>query len=259
MKTRSLSHNVSKETMQTIFLSSLLLLALHGALAFSPALVVLGRRTSSLSLGNFHEGNSVTRRDTLASFLGTLLVLPTPAIAKCTDIDSCREVGEAKDQQDLQNNPIHHLPNGISYKILDQGVPSSPQTVSPNSSVDIAFSVSQANGRYMYSKGLGLEKVEFMGNMARDRDIDSLRVDLGQRNVPVGIEQVLVGMKKGEKRRIVLPPEVGFDTSDWKPAPVKRDAQRQMEVYRQLLRGNGAQPPFAAPTIWDVEVLRIRA
>lgn len=63
------------------------------------------------------------------------------------------------------------------------------------------------------SKGLGLEKVEFMGRKTRDRDIDSLRVDLGKRNVPVGIEQVLVGMKKGEKRRVVLPPNVGFDTS----------------------------------------------
>jgi hypothetical protein len=109
------------------------------------------------------------------------------------------------------------------------------------------------------SKGLGLEKVEFMGRKTRDRDIDSLRVDLGKRNVPVGIEQVLVGMKKGEKRRVVLPPNVGFDTSDWEPAPVKRDAQRQMEVYRQLLRGNGGVPPVSAPTIWDVEVLRIRA
>ena len=245
--------------MRTNFLSFLFLLALHGALAFAPAPFTLVDRTSSLSLGNkFNEGG-VTRRDTLVSFLATLLVLPTPVFAKCTDIDSCREVGEAKDQQDLQNNPIHHLPNGISYKVLDGGTPSSSQTVTPNSSVDIAFSVSQANGRYMYSKGLGLEKVEFMGKLTRDRDIDSLRVDFGKQNVPLGIEQVLVGMKKGEKRRVVLPPEVGFDTSDWQPAPVKRDAQRQMEVYRQLLRGNGAQPPFAAPTIWDVEVLRIRA
>ena len=42
-----------------------------------------------------------------------------------------------------------------------------------------------------------------MGKMTQDRDIDSLRVDLGKRNVPVGIEQVLVGMKKGEKRRVM--------------------------------------------------------
>jgi hypothetical protein len=168
-------------------------------------------------------------------------------------------VGEAKDQQDLENNPIHRLPNGISYKVLDHGSPSSSQIVTPNSSIDIAFSVSQANGRYMFSKGFGLEKTEFLGQMTRDQDIDSLRVDFGHKNVPAGIEQVLVGMKKGEKRRIVLPPEVGFDTSDWQPAPMKRDAQRQMQVYRQLLRGNGSQPPFAAPTIWDVQVLRIRA
>jgi hypothetical protein len=52
----------------------------------------------------------------------------------------------------------------------------------------------------MYSKGFGLEKVvEFMGKMTCNRDIDSLRVDWGKKNVPFGIEQVLVGIKKGEK------------------------------------------------------------
>jgi hypothetical protein len=245
----------------TLFLSLVSLLSLHAVMAFALAPGPVPRRVSSLCLGKSNqESNSMTRRDTLTSALvSALLVLPTPAVAKCTDIDSCREAGEAKDQQDLLSNPIHRLPNGVEYKVLDHGSPSSSQTVSPNSSVDIAFSVSQANGRYMYSKGLGLEKVEFMGRKTRDRDIDSLRVDLGKRNVPVGIEQVLVGMKKGEKRRVVLPPNVGFDTSDWEPAPVKRDAQRQMEVYRQLLRGNGGVPPVSAPTIWDVEVLRIRA
>lgn len=211
-----------------------------------------------MSLGMNHEENCVTRRDSLTALVSTLLVLPAPAVAKCTDIDSCREAGEAKDQQDLLDNPITRLPNGVSYKVLDHGVPSSTQTVSPNSSVDIAFSVSQANGRYMFSKGLGLEKVNFMGKTTYDRDIDSLRVDLGHKDVPVGIEQVLVGMKKGEKRRVVLPPEVGFATSDWQPSPVKRDAQRQMQVYRELVSGNGALPPFAAPTVWDVQVLRIR-
>lgn len=242
-----------------IVLSLLFLLSIYGTVAFAPAPVASAHGTSSLSLGKTCQENSVTRRDTLIALVTTLLVLPTPALAKCTDIESCREVGEARDRIDLENNPIRRLSNGVEYKVLDNGSPSSSQTVTPNSSVDIAFSVSQANGRYMYSKGLGLEKIEFMGKMARDRDIDSLRVDLGKKDVPVGIEQVLVGMKKGEKRRVVLPPEVGFDTSDWQPGPVKRDAQRQMEVYRQLLRGNGAQPPFSAPTIWDVEVLRIRA
>lgn len=246
--------------MPTITILFAVLLTIHGALAFAPAPVGSLRRAISLHLGVHDcEADTVTRRDTLTALLSTVLIVPVPALAKCTDIDSCRELGEAKDQLDLETNPIHRLPNGISYKVLDHGSPSSTQTVTPNSSVDIAFSVSQANGRYMYSKGFGLEKTEFMGQMTRDEDIDSLRVDLGHKHVPIGIEQVLVGMKKGETRRIVLPPQVGFDTSNWQPAPVKRDAKRQLEVYQQLLRGNGAQPPFAAPTLWDVKVLRIRA
>lgn len=199
------------------------------------------------------------RRDALTTLVSTMTVLiPTTAVAKCTDIDSCREIGEAKDQQDSLNNPVKRLANGVSYKVLIPGVASSSEIVSSTSSVDIAFSVSQANGRYMFSKGFGLEKVPFMGAMVPDRNIESLRVDFGRKNVPQGIEQVLLGMKRGEKRRVVLPPQVGFATSDWQPRPMKRDAQRQLNVYRQQLAGAGGQPPFPAPTIWDVEVLRIR-
>lgn len=136
----------------TLFLSLVSLLSLHAVMAFALAPGPVPRRVSSLCLGKSNqESNSMTRRDTLTSALvSALLVLPTPAVAKCTDIDSCREAGEAKDQQDLLSNPIHRLPNGVEYKVLDHGSPSSSQTVSPNSSVDIAFSVSQANGRYMY-------------------------------------------------------------------------------------------------------------
>ena len=145
----SFSQNAIMST--TLLLSLVSLLSLSTVMAFAPAPVASPSRISSLCLGKTsQESNSMTRRDTLASVVSTLLVLPTPAIAKCTDIDSCREAGEAKDQQDLQRNPIRRLPNGVEYKVLDHGSPSSSQTVTPNSSVDIAFSVSQANGRYMY-------------------------------------------------------------------------------------------------------------
>ena len=43
----------------------------------------------------------------------------------------------------------------------------------------------------------------------------------GAKDVPVGIQAAMVGMKKGEKRRVELPSAVGFETSDWAPAPVR--------------------------------------
>ena len=55
-------------------------------------------------------------------------------------------------------------------------------------------------------------------------DWTAFRVKIGskRRDVPLGIEQALVGMKRGERRRIELPPNVGFETSEWRPEPVTR-------------------------------------
>ena len=49
--------------------------------------------------------------------------------------------------------------------------------------------------------------------------LDSYRVTLGTGNLPVGVEQALIGAKKGERLRIEVPPNVGFETSNWKPEP----------------------------------------
>ena len=100
--------------------------------------------------------------------------------------------------------------------------------------------------------------------MISDSGLDSLVVQLGrtnpqERDIPLGIEQALVGMKKGERTRVELPPNVGYGTSDWKPQPKSRRAQAGLKAHRKIIEGNGSnQPPFAASTIWDVEVLKIR-
>jgi hypothetical protein len=179
---------------------------------------------------------------------------------KCTDIETCREIGEQKVQQSLEENPITKLSSGTRYKRLKPGFGSS--TVQPNDTVDIVYSISRANGSYMYSRGFGFEKTQSMGGstLQSDEGVDSYRVVLGSKDVPVGIEEALLGMKKGERRRIELPPSVGFETSNWKPEPVTRRGKAQIIDYKAILYGRGSsQPPFPAPTIWDVEVLRFRS
>ena len=177
--------------------------------------------------------------------------------AKCTDIDTCREIGEKKDAQDLQDNPITRLESGVKYKQLKAGYGN--DVVESKSRVDLIYSISRAGGAYMYSRGFGFEKVDVGGKLQNDLGIDSYLVTLGTGNLPVGIEQALIGMNKGERRRIVLPPNVGFETSNWKPKPTTRRGKAQIASYKSMLEGNGPnQPPFLAPTIWDVEVLNIR-
>jgi hypothetical protein len=183
---------------------------------------------------------------------------------RCTDIESCREIGDLKVQQDLVEKPITKLNSGVRFKRLKPGV--GYGTVKNGDTVDIIFSISRANGAYMYSKGFGFEKVQGSvgsGGSQSDEGLDSYRIQLGKtsnRDVPLGIELALIGMQKGERRRIEVPPIVGFETSDWRPEPTTRRGKAQIVDYRNILNGRGTnQPAFPAPTIWDVEILSFRS
>ena len=213
---------------------------------------------------NNHELN---RKDFFTKSLqaATTIAVTTPreAFAKCTDIETCREIGEKKVEQEMIENPTIRLDSGVRYKVLQPGVlggKGSNEIVQPDSNIDLIFSVSTLSGGYMYSRGFGFEKIDIGdGNLQSDVGLDSLRVRMGQRDVPVGIEDALVGMRKGERRRVELPPRVGFETSEWKPEPTTRRGKTRIVGYKQLLEGNGSsRPPFPAATIWDVEVLKIR-
>ncbi len=198
---------------------------------------------------------------TSSIFASTLTLSSTKAMAKCTDIESCREIGEKKVEQDMVDNPTLKTKSGVRYKVLQPGIDEeSKTTVKPDSNIDLIFSISTLSGGYMYSRGFGFEKIDVgNGKLQSDIGLDSLRVQLGRRDVPLGIEEAIVGMKKGERRRIELPPRLGFETSDWKPEPTTRRGKTRIVGYKQLLEGNGStRPAFPAATIWDVEVLRIR-
>jgi len=142
----------------------------------------------------------VGRRAAVGAATGAAITLPTQQVlAKCADIESCREVGEAKVAADMAANPVINLGNGVRYKRVKEGAGA---TVSGNDVVDVAYSISTAGGSYMYSRGFGFEKDS-------DGVVDAgdfLRVRLGNKDVPKGIELALRGMKEGEKRRVELPP-----------------------------------------------------
>lgn len=196
----------------------------------------------------------------IASFpaMTSAIVSPAPTKRKCTDIESCREIGDLKVEQKEFDNPTIRLKQGVRYKTLQVGTGN--EVVQERSNLDLIFSVSTASGQYMYSRGFGFEKIDLGdGKMQKDSGLDSLRVTLGKRDVPMGIESALVGMKKGERRRVELPPIVGFETSDWKPDPNTRRGKASITSYKRILEGFGSQPAFPAETVWDIEVLRIRS
>ena len=188
---------------------------------------------------------------------------PDPACAKCKDLESCREIGEQKEAANLAANPIVRLGGGLQYKVLSQGLGDAMISADTTDTVKIAYSISQASGRYMYSQGFGYNKIDAgNGKQMSDLGLDGLTIHLQDpqaKEVPVGIQKAIVGMKRGEKRRIEVPPALGFETSDWNPKPTTFRGERQIIAYQNVLYGRGdQQPPFPAPTIWDVEILSFR-
>jgi len=196
---------------------------------------------------------------------------PPAANAKCTDLESCREIGERRDAELQARYPITKLGDGLQYKVLAAGVGGAVVTPE-HCTVRIAYSISQGNGSYMYSRGMGFNKVEGTSGggggqqqqKVNDLGLDSLAVPMGstsstnQRTVPVCIERALVGAKRGERRRIECPAKLGFETSNWEPRPTTFRGERQVIDYQNTLTGRGGGLPFPAPTVWDVEVVSIR-
>lgn len=212
------------------------------------------------------SANTIRRRDVLWTCCSLtcahILSIPcSPAKAKCTDIDTCREIGDMKIAQDLKDNPIVNLDAGVRYKVLRPGT--GIDTVDENSNIDLIFSVSRLGAGYMFSRGFGYEKLDGgNGKMISDAGIDSIRVKMGNGNVPVGIEYALVGMKKGERRRVELPAKVGFETSGWQPEPLTGRGKASLKAYKRLLEAYRSDPSQGLTggvnTVWDIEVLRIR-
>lgn len=219
---------------------------MHVQVCSFSVLLSLPTLTSSLS-------TNLERRAFLVTSVG---IFPTVASAKCTDIESCREIGDEKVAQDVKDNPVTRLKDEVRFKQLKPGY--GDGSVQPSSTVDVIYSISRAGGPYMYSQGFGYEKVDIGHGLQSDLGLDSYRVALGKGGLPVGIEEALVGMKKGERRRIELPPTVGLETSNWKPQPTSNLGKTSLVAYQRILKGFGSQPPFPAPTIWDVEVLSFR-
>ena len=83
--------------------------------------------------------------------------------------------------------------------------------------------------------------VHYTGTLTDGKTFDSSRgrapftVTLGQRRVIAGWEQGLQGMRAGEKRRLTIPPEIGYGS-----------------------RGAGGVIPPDATLIFEVELLEIR-
>ena len=105
---------------------------------------------------------------------------------------------------------------------------------------DLRFSVLKGNGDLMYGVPNREPGAQDVG--------ETLRVVLGQRDVPLGVERALIGASRGSRRRVELPPASGFASSDWRPKPAGFAGQQRIERFKRLLTGNGLQR--VVPRCW---------
>jgi hypothetical protein len=183
---------------------------------------------------------------------------PGKAKAKCRDIESCREEGERRSaDSEARAGPLRNVgpigANGLGrvrYRAMKETGDGPP--LLEGDAADIRFDVVSTGGEYLYS----IPSRE--PGAAAAGVLDTYRLVLGSHDVPIGVEMALAGAHRGDFRRIEVPPDLGFETSNWQPAPTGFSGKQRLERYRRTLTGSGSQPGYAASIIIQVEIMRVR-
>jgi len=178
--------------------------------------------------------------------------------ASCKNIESCQAEGERRAAEaDLRAGPLRNVgPIGASglgrvrYRAMKET--SDGPALRQGDAAEIRFDVLSTSGNLLY----GVPSRE--PGQAAARVLDTYRIVLGERDVPLGVELALEGAHKGDFRRIEVPPDLGFETSGWKPQPSGFSGRQRLENYKMRLTGTGLQPGYAASILFQVEIMKVR-
>lgn len=129
------------------------------------------------------------------------------------------------------------LDSGIRYQELTEG---SGTAATSKSLVLIDYVLRRSNGYFIYST------VEGVSFQPKDLPIGPIVVKLDDPRVVAGLREALVGMKPGARRRILVPPSLGYEAdTSLQPQPPGYAAQRQVIVHSK------------EPLLFEVQVLRV--
>lgn len=103
------------------------------------------------------------------------------------------QIKETLKQEDKKNMEFTHLPSGLKYKTLEAG--SGNQTPNPGQTANVNYA------GYLAEEGDNLGKKFDSGNF-------SFVAGTGQ--VIKGFDEGVLSMVKGEKRRLVIPANIGY-------------------------------------------------
>ena len=229
-------------------------LLLTSASLLLPRRAVVQHVAAAAAAASAGSAHAVAYRDQPFSAPAT----PGRTKAKCRDLESCQAEGERRAAEaEARAGPLRRVgPPGadgqgrVRYRAMKEA--SDGPALQSGDAAEIAFYVASTGGDYLY----GVPNRE--PGAAAGSVLDSYRIVLGERDVPLGVELALEGAHRGDVRRIEVPPDLGFQTSEWRPAPEGFSGRQRLERYRKLLSGNGLQPGYSASILFQVEVLKVR-
>lgn len=97
----------------------------------------------------------------------------------------------------------------------------------------------RSNGYFIYGT------VEGVSFQPKDVPVGPVSEKIGDGNLIAGLEEVLVGMRPGAKRRALIPPEVGYVNQNLGPQPPTFATKRQLDVHR------------TEPLLFEIQLLRV--
>ena len=162
------------------------------------------------------------------------------------------EAERRRDERAAEANPgvLVTLPSGIQYRELDEGK-SDGKTAQKGDTLFVLYTVYRlAPGAYfkyssggtpifMWARGYGTEGQDDVGA--------TYKFVLGEPNaLPRAVAPAVLGMREGARRRVLVPPALGWVSGDVNPKPPTFGAGRRLANHRE------------EPLLMEVDLVRVR-
>lgn len=148
----------------------------------------------------------------------------------------------------------------LTFQTLESGVQVADIMEGNGTGDSVVTSTSKVNvhllGRLLGKQGWIFENSQAAGE-------DPFRLDLGTGTIIPGLEEGLLGMKPGGRRRIVIPSAVGYTSRSLEPIP--REFSNKQRLYTTVMNSERIErerqalgTDLAGVVVFDVELLRFR-
>jgi FKBP-type peptidyl-prolyl cis-trans isomerase len=159
------------------------------------------------------------------------------------------KIREEKEKELEDTAPLMTLPSGIQFREYDEG--SGSKRCKKGSKVSILFKVFRLSSGAYFKYSSGGTPVLLWARGYGSEGLDDVGVPysfvLGEENsLPRAVAPVIVGMRQGGVRRVLMPPNLGYVNDFVQPQPDSYGARRRLENYRD------------GPLLFEVEVVSIK-